>query len=212
MGQKGGRKREEGSNLWAHFMHLKPITCRFGIFLFNHILHCICFTILNSLQNQSFFYLICNWSYTRSIRTIQNMKKLNTKFKIFRVIIIVRNHYFVILKLFRVIKDFILYQIKQMALKSGYNFTIYGKFMDTSWIKEMQTRKPLSPIWTSISRKRQATDLEPWRHKCDTGVQNSSNVSFWLFYSATLYISSATKYFLQNQNLLLTDSTLAWSV
>src|SRR6218665_1319125 len=40
------------------------------------------------------------------------MKKLNTKFKIFRVVIIVRNHYFIILKLFRVIKRFILFQRK----------------------------------------------------------------------------------------------------
>ena len=48
--------------------------------------------------------------------------KLNKKFKIFRVIIIVRNHYFIILKLFRVIKGFILYHIKQTSLTSGYNF------------------------------------------------------------------------------------------
>jgi|SRR6218665_832926 len=40
-------------------------------------------------------------------------------FNIFRVIIIVRNYYFIILKLSSVIKGFILYQIKQTALKSG---------------------------------------------------------------------------------------------
>ena len=51
---------------------------------------------------------------------------------IFRVIIILLNHYFIILKLFRAIKFFILNQIKQMALNSGYNFTTYGKFMNTS--------------------------------------------------------------------------------
>jgi len=45
-----------------------------------------------------------------------------------------------------VIQVFILYQTKQTALKSGYNFTTYGKFTDTSWIEELQTRKPLSPI------------------------------------------------------------------
>jgi len=70
-------------------------------------------------------------------------------------IMIVCNHYFLILKLFWVIKGFILYQIKQTALKSGYNFTTYHKFTDTSWIEELQTRKRLSPIWasSSISRK-----------------------------------------------------------
>ena len=46
--------------------------------------------------------------------------------------VIVRNHYFIILKLSIVIKGFILYQIKQTALKSSYNFTTYGKFTDTS--------------------------------------------------------------------------------
>jgi len=60
------------------------------------------------------------------------VKKLNKKFKIIRVNIIVRNHYFIILKLSQVIKDFILYQIKQTASKSGYNVTTYGKFTDTS--------------------------------------------------------------------------------
>jgi len=51
---------------------------------------------------------------------------------IFRVIIILHNHYFIILKLFRAIEFFILNQIKQTALKSGYNFTTYGKFTGTS--------------------------------------------------------------------------------
>ena len=50
-------------------------------------------------------------------------------FKIFCVIVI---HYFIILKLFWAIKGFILYQIKQTALKSGYSFTSYAKFTDTS--------------------------------------------------------------------------------
>src|SRR6218665_36810 len=57
-------------------------------------------------------------------------------------------------------------QIKQTALKSGFNFTTYGKFTDTSSIEDLQTRKPLSPIWvsSSISRKRQATGFEPLHH------------------------------------------------
>jgi len=88
------------------------------------------------------------------------------KCNIFRVIVIIRSHYFIIVKLFRVIKGFILNQIKQTDIKSGYDFTIYGKFTDTSLIEELQTRKSLSPIWASrsISRKRQATGFEPLRH------------------------------------------------
>jgi len=64
------------------------------------------------------------------IRTIKKVKKLNKKFDIFRVIIILRNHYFIILKLVQAINGFI--QIKQTVLKSDYNFTTYGKFTDTS--------------------------------------------------------------------------------
>jgi len=51
------------------------------------------------------------------IRTVKKVKKSNKKFKIIFVIKIVRNHYFIILKLFRVIKGFILCQTKQTALK-----------------------------------------------------------------------------------------------
>jgi len=57
------------------------------------------------------------------IRTIKKLTKLNKKFKIFCVIKILRNHYFNILKLFWAIKGFILRQIKQTTLKSGYNFS-----------------------------------------------------------------------------------------
>jgi len=35
-----------------------------------------------------------------------------------------------------------MYPIKQAALKSGHNFTTCGKFTDTNWIEELQTRKP----------------------------------------------------------------------
>ena len=52
-------------------------------------------------------------------------------------IAILCNHYFIILKLLLAIKGFILYQIKQTALKSGYNFTSYGKFTDTRWNEEL---------------------------------------------------------------------------
>jgi len=54
---------------------------------------------------------------------------------------------------------------KPSHVKSRYNFTTSrsSKFKDTSWIEELQTHKPLSPIWasSSISRKRQATGIEP---------------------------------------------------
>jgi len=106
----------------------KPVVCRFQLFLLNHILPCICFTILFTVSK----YLVSNLSYTHLIRTIKNVKKTNKTFNIFRVIIIVRNHYFIIQKLSSIIKGFILYQIKQTASKSGYNFTTYGKFMHTS--------------------------------------------------------------------------------
>ena len=54
-------------------------------------------------------------------RTIKKVIKSNTKFKSFCVIVVLRNYYF-ILKLFWEIQGFILYQIKQTALKSGYKF------------------------------------------------------------------------------------------
>src|SRR6218665_1092826 len=100
----------------------------FFAFLLNHILHCISFQILFTVSK----YLVSNRSYARFIGTMKKRKNLNTKFQILHVIIIVHNDYFLILKLFRVIKGFILYQTKQTALKSGYNFKTYGKFTDTS--------------------------------------------------------------------------------
>ena len=108
----------------------------FLFFLFNHILHWLCFKILFT----EWKYLVSNWSYTHFIKTIKKVTKSSKKFKIFLVIIVVHNHYFVILKLFLTIKSFILYQLKQTALKSDYNFTSYGKLMDTNWIEELQTR------------------------------------------------------------------------
>jgi len=86
----------------------------FWDFLFNHILHCIGLKILFTESE----YLASNWSYTRLIRTFKKVKKSIKKFMIFRVIIILRNHYFIFLKLFRTIKFFILNQIKQTALKA----------------------------------------------------------------------------------------------
>ena len=96
------------------------------------------------LQYQNIWFLtevILIW-----LEQSKTWKKTNKKLNIFRVIVIVRNHYFIILKLSSVIKGIILYQIKQTPLKSGYNFTTYGKLTDTSWIEELQTWKPLSTI------------------------------------------------------------------
>jgi len=117
--------------------------------LFNHILHCIGFKILFT----EWKYHVSNWSYSRLIRTIKKVKKWNKKFKIFL------SHH-------NSLQSSLLYQIKQTALESYYKFTTYGKLTDTSWIEELQTRKPLSPILASgsISRKRQLTGFEPLRH------------------------------------------------
>jgi len=80
------------------------------------------------LQNQNILFLtevILDW-----IEQSKKWKKSNKKFKNFHVIIIICNNYFIIMKLFWVIKGFILYNAKQTALKSGNNFTTYGKFTD----------------------------------------------------------------------------------
>jgi len=105
-------------------------------FLLNHILHCICFKVLVTESK----YLVSNWSYTRLVRAIKKVKQSNKKFNIFRVIVILSNNYFIIMKIFLAIKGFLLYQIKQTALKSDYNFTSDSEFTNTSWIEELQTR------------------------------------------------------------------------
>jgi len=94
----------------------------FLAFILHCILHSMCFRILFTESK----YLVSNWSYTRLIRRIKKVKKSIKRFMIFRVFIILWNHCFIILKLFWTIKLFILNQIKQTTLKSGYNFT-------TSW-------------------------------------------------------------------------------
>jgi len=134
----------------------------FLAFLFNNIPHCICFKILFTESN----YLVSNRGYTRWIRTLKKVKKLNRNFNIFCVIIILCNHRFILLILFWAIKHFILFQINQPALKSCYHLTFYNKFTDPSWVEELQTRQPLSPIWasSSISRKRQAAGFVPLHH------------------------------------------------
>jgi len=65
-----------------------------------------------------------------------------------------------------VINGFILYQINQTALNSGYNFTTYGKFTDTS----------------SITRKRQTTRFEPLRQKCADSRPHSGCRVGWVYF------------------------------
>jgi len=126
--------------LFYAFVTQSPNTRRlsFLAFLFYHILHCICLKIILFTESK---YFVSNWSYTRLIRTFKTVKKSNKKFEIFRVIAI---RYFIIQKLFRAINGFIMYQIKQTAIKSGNKFSIYNKFTHASWNEEFQTRKPLS--------------------------------------------------------------------
>ena len=118
--------------------------------LFIHILRCIWLKILFTESK----YLVSDWGYTCLMKTIKKVKN-RIELSIYLVIIILCIHHFILLKLFSTIKSFILYHTNQTTLKSGYNFTTYHKFTDTSWIEELQTRKRLSPIWasSSISRK-----------------------------------------------------------
>jgi len=95
----------------------KTCCLSFLAFLFYHILLCICFKIPFTESK----CLVSNWSCTRLIRTTKKVNKSNKTFKIFCVIIILRNHYFIILKLLPVIKGFILYQIKQTVFR-WWNF------------------------------------------------------------------------------------------
>jgi len=106
-----------------------PSLVVFGFFLLNHILHCICFKILFTGSK----YLASNWSYACLIRTIKKVKNLNKKLMTFCFIIILCNFHLIILNLFWAITDFILYQIKQTALKSDYTFSTYNKFIN--WIQ-----------------------------------------------------------------------------
>src|SRR6218665_2211145 len=100
----------------------KPVACHFLAFLLNHILYCICFKILLQYQNILFLTEVMLVRLQQSKNVNKSNKNVGPNHKVFRVIKIIRNHYFIIPKLFRVTKGFILYQIKQTALKSCYNF------------------------------------------------------------------------------------------
>src|SRR6218665_2989573 len=71
-------------------------------------------------------------------------------FNIFRVIIIVRNYYFIILKLSSVIKGFILYQIKQTALKSGLRHVLRLTHIIFDMDASLNKRRPTCIIDGSI--------------------------------------------------------------
>ena len=74
---------------------------------------------------------VSNISCNRLIRAIKKVKKLNKSVRFFCVIIILRNHYFAILKLFWAVNKFILSKMRT-TVKSGNMFTTYGKFTDAS--------------------------------------------------------------------------------
>ena len=79
------------------------------------------------------------------------------------------NHYFITLKLFRAIKGFILYQIKQTVLKSGHKFTSYGKFTDTRCIEKIANSNNPSLIFRPLAQylgSDKATGFEALPHIC----------------------------------------------
>jgi len=85
------------------------------------------------VQNQNILFLT-------EVMLVWLEQKNAQKFMICHKIIILDNLNFITLKLLWAIKSFIRYQIKQTALKSGYNCTTYAKFKNTRWIKELQTQ------------------------------------------------------------------------
>jgi len=163
----------------------KPVVCRFLLFLLNHNLHCICFKVLFTVSK----YLVSNWSYTRLIGTMKKVKKLNKKFQIFRVNIIVRNHYILNLKIVRVIKSLILYQTKQTALKSVNNVRSYDKFTDTSWIEELQTRKHVSLLFVPLAQYL-GSDKRFWalRHILSTQHMIDDWMKSWFAHSFRIFL------------------------
>jgi len=93
------------------------------------------------------------------------VNKSNKKFKIFCVIIIVRNHYFIILKIAPGHRG--LYSVSnktngiQIELQLYNLWQIHGHQLN--W--RIANSKRLSPMASSsISRKRQTTGFEPLRH------------------------------------------------
>ena len=76
------------------------------------------------------------------------MKKSNKKFKVFCIIIIVRNHhYFIILKLFQVIKG--IYSVSNNAngIKIGLQFSTFDKFTEPAELKNSKLENPSILFW-----------------------------------------------------------------
>ena len=148
---------------------LKTHYMSFSAFLFIHILQWICLKILLSTESVWVTISFLNWSYTRLI--IVQTWHVRISNKNVSKNLCHKNphqwllHYSAVPFSNRV---HILYQINQIALKLGYNFTHYGKFADNCWIEELQNRKPISPILASseICRKEQAMGFEPLCHNC----------------------------------------------
>ena len=72
----------------------------------------------------------------------KKVKYSNKKVMIFCVIIILCNHIFILLTLLWAIKGYILYQMKQTALKSGYNFSTYDKLTTPAEVKNWKLETP----------------------------------------------------------------------
>ena len=129
-------------NLYLNwFPYVTHVACRFLAFLWNYILHCICFKILFTVST----CLLSNWSYTRLIRTVKKVKKSNKRFKIIRVNIIVCNHYFIILNFIPGHKGLYSVSNKANALKSSYEFSTYDKYngLQLNW-RIANSKSPLS--------------------------------------------------------------------
>src|SRR6218665_272347 len=88
----------------------------------------------------------------------------------FSAIMILSNHYFIILKLFRAIMSYVLYQIKQnngIKIRLHTTLQLIANSRTTAELKNCKLENP-SPLFgslhCSISRKRQATGFQSLRH------------------------------------------------
>src|SRR6218665_1062370 len=109
------------SNLWTTIVTQEIKTCHLSFWDFltesYSTLHLLQTTYCR-IKISCFLLKLYSFDYNN-----QKVKKLNKNFRIFCIITILCDYHFIILKLFCALKGFILYQIKQTALKSGYNFS-----------------------------------------------------------------------------------------
>ena len=151
----------------------KPVSCRF--WLFYSIIFYTASASNYFLQNQNILFLtevIFVW-FEQSIKW-KNWIKSN----IFRVVIILHNHYFIILKLFLVINGFILCQRKETAFLHGLQPCNLWQVHRHQLNWRIANLKTLFPICasSSISRKRQMTGFEALRHILSTFLNFSFSV------------------------------------